>query len=174
MYGEGSILINPAQVSSPLFSEMIEMYVDGFNSAPWNEGWTFPSAAEYLRNCRQKTQSVIAIAPCGKAASFGMAQPLIEYEHPEELFQMGASKRAYYISEVVTVATFRGKGFGKLVVGLHLLLARKNHDEVVLRTRIDNYPMHKLAQSIGFEEIGRYDGVSNGIVSPRSVFSLKF
>jgi len=55
----------------------------------------------------------------------------------------------------------RGKGYGKnafiLWVAYHF--ANSNAEEIYTQTWSGNYPMIKLAESVGFEEIGRIKGI---------------
>ncbi len=105
--------------------QCIELYISVFNSEPWNETWTYPSAKERLTDLLH-TPKFLGFLLYEKGNLIG--------------FIAGNSKRSYagltfYLAELCINNRIQGKGYGtKLLLSLEEELLRRDIHSLYLLT----------------------------------------
>lgn len=123
-------------------SACVEIFIEVFNSEPWNDRWTVQLATDYF-------QDVIATP--------GFNGFVFEKELAIVGFVLGTRKKwwsgdIYYLYEMCVHSAYQGKGFGSQIMAeTKNSLIKKGFSSIVLLTE-RTFPSARFYEKLGFLE----------------------
>jgi ribosomal protein S18 acetylase RimI-like enzyme len=157
--------------------ELANIYGEAFSGAPWFESWSEQDALLELAQYLSEAKFIVKRGEDGNTLGFGIGLALKDYVGLEDFVSLGfvapeSAPRTFYIAELCTKKEARGRGVCTAVVQELVSTARDNgYQNIITRTRSDNYGMIRIFEKCGFKQLGSSLVETGGISSERVILS---